>query len=68
MGGPMSANQEKAYPFLKKEEIKKAHPQPNTAQDILRDAAIYLERLQSQARRVILGYLRLLENKKKSVH
>jgi len=49
-------------------EIKKARPQPNTAQDILRDAAIYLERLQSQARRVILAYLRLLETKKKSVH
>ena len=45
------------------EEIKKARPQPNTAQDILRDAAIYLERLQSQARRVLLGYLRLLETK-----
>jgi GMP synthase (glutamine-hydrolysing) len=50
------------------EEIKKAHPQPITAEDILRDAAIYLERLQSQARRVILAYLRLLETKKKSVH
>jgi GMP synthase (glutamine-hydrolysing) len=49
-------------------EIKEAQPQPITAQDILRDAAIYLERLQSQARRVILGYLRLLESKKKSVH
>jgi hypothetical protein len=50
------------------EEIRKAHPQPNTGEDILRDAAIYLERLQSQARRVILGYIRLLEKKKKFAH
>ena len=50
------------------EEIEKARPQPNTAQDILRDAAIYLERLQSQARRVLLGYLRLLETKDQFGH
>jgi GMP synthase (glutamine-hydrolysing) len=50
------------------EEIRKARPQPNTGEDILRDAAIYLERLQSQARRVILGYIRLLEKKKKFAH
>jgi hypothetical protein len=50
------------------EDIRKAHPQPNTAQDILRDAAIYLERLQSQPRRVLRGYLQLLETKGKPVH
>jgi GMP synthase (glutamine-hydrolysing) len=44
-----------------RDEIKEARPQPTTAEDILRDAAIYLERLQSQARRVFVRYLRLLE-------
>ncbi len=50
------------------EEVKTAHPQPNTGEDILRDAAIYMERLQSQAQRVLLGYIRLLEKKNKFAH
>jgi GMP synthase (glutamine-hydrolysing) len=43
------------------DEIKKARPQPVTAQDILRDSRIYLERLQKQVRLFFGGYLGLLE-------
>jgi hypothetical protein len=41
-------------------EISEARPQPITAPDILRDGAIYLERLQDQARRWLTGYLSLI--------
>jgi len=41
-------------------EISEARPQPITAPDILRDAGIYLERLQDQARRWLSGYLSLI--------
>ncbi|MBI5582528.1 MAG: gamma-glutamyl-gamma-aminobutyrate hydrolase family protein [Deltaproteobacteria bacterium] len=41
-------------------EISEARPQPITAPDILRDGAIYLERLQDQARRWLSGYLSLI--------
>lgn len=41
-------------------EIREARPQPITAPDILRDGAIYLERLQDQARRWLTGYLSLI--------
>lgn len=43
------------------EEIKQAKPQPLTAQDILRDSRVYLERLQKQVRLFFGGYLDLLE-------
>ena len=43
------------------EEIKKAKPQPLTAQDILRDSRIYLERLQKQVWLFFGRYLELLE-------
>ena len=42
-------------------EIKEARPQPITAPDILRDAVIYLEKLQDQARRWLTGYLALIQ-------
>jgi GMP synthase (glutamine-hydrolysing) len=42
------------------EEIGEARPQPITAPDILRDGAIYLERLQEQARRWLTAYLSLI--------
>ena len=48
------------------EEIKDARPQPITAADILRDASIYLERLQTQARRWLTTYLRLIEGRGKT--
>lgn len=42
------------------DEIGEARPQPITAPDILRDGAIYLERLQEQARRWLTAYLSLI--------
>jgi GMP synthase (glutamine-hydrolysing) len=42
-------------------EIKKARPQPLTAQDILQDSRVYLERLQKQVRLIFGRYLELLE-------
>lgn len=49
-------------------EIKEARPQPITAPDILRDAAIYLEKLQDQARRWLKGYLALIKPRGEIVH
>ena len=46
------------------EEIKEARPQPITAPDILRDAAVYLDRLQAQARRWLKSYLLRIEKRK----
>jgi GMP synthase (glutamine-hydrolysing) len=43
------------------EEIKKAKPQPLTAQDIVRDSRVYLERLQKQVRVFFGRYLELIE-------
>lgn len=49
-------------------EIKEARPQPITAPDILRDAVIYLEKLQDQARRWLTGYLALIQPPGKTLH
>ena len=43
------------------EDITKAKPQPVTAQDILRDSRVYLDRLHKQVRLFFGRYLELLE-------
>lgn len=43
------------------DEIREARPQPLSAEEILEDAVIYLDRLQAQARQVFSRYLKLLE-------
>jgi GMP synthase-like glutamine amidotransferase len=45
------------------EEISSAKPQPLTAQDILRDSKVYLERLQKQVRLFFGHYLDRIEKK-----
>jgi len=45
------------------EEIPSAKPQPLTAQDILRDSKVYLERLQKQVRLFFEHYLDRIEKK-----
>jgi GMP synthase-like glutamine amidotransferase len=45
------------------DEIPRAKPQPLTAQDILRDSTIYLERLQKQVRLFFNGYLERIEKR-----
>jgi hypothetical protein len=50
------------------EEISEARPQPITATDILSDGAIYLERLQDQARRWLGGYLSLIRAQGNDFH
>jgi GMP synthase (glutamine-hydrolysing) len=49
-------------------EIKEARPQPITAPDILRDAVIYLEKLQDQARRWLTHFLALIHPLRKTRH
>lgn len=51
----------KTWLSLWADEIKMAKPQPLTAQDILRDSRIYLERLQKQVRIFFGHYLGFIE-------